>query len=198
LETLATSVTLTAHWFGLGVCLMLASIQRSHLVYGFAVTLALTACGGHPAAPTLPNGHKLAIMVFLDRTGAPETPPEKLEQLQQVSDWMEPDLLALLRDSGYDAASVAGVDAGAGPGSYTLHVQIVDYNGGSKAARMFVGFGAGAARLSTHFELLGPNGSSYISGTPGVSTSRADWKHVVRKVDQEIVAAVGVRLRQGL
>jgi hypothetical protein len=133
----------------------------------------------------------------MDRTVAPETPAEKVTQIAEVADFMEPDLLAVLRDSGYDAAVVSGA-AQPVDGQYTLKVQITEYNGGSKAARMFVGFGAGAARLESHFELIGPNGASYTQGSPGASTGRTSWQRVVRKVNQEIVAAVNVRLRQGL
>jgi hypothetical protein len=160
--------------------------------------LALTACGGRQHAPTLASGKRLAVLVFLDRTLAPETPPEKASQLQEVADFMEPDLLTVLRDAGYDAAVVSGVAPTGGEGQYTLKVQITEYNGGSKAARMFVGFGAGSARLESHFELLGPNGASYTSGSPGASTGRTSWQRVVRKVNQEIVAAVNIRLQQGL
>lgn len=165
-----------------------------------ALLFTLSACGGRQGAPTLPNGQKLAIMVFLDRTAAPETPPEKLQQLQQVQDWMEPDLLALLRNAGYDAAAISSMDANgaSAPGRYALRVQVMSYNGGSKAARMFVGFGAGAARLDAHFELVGPNGQSYVSGSPGSSSGGGEWQRAVRKVDQEIVAAINLRLRQGL
>jgi hypothetical protein len=159
--------------------------------------LALGACGGRQSAPTLASGKRLAVLVSLDRTVAPETPPEKATQLQEVADFMEPDLLAVLRDSGYDAAVVSGA-AQPVEGQYTLKVKITDYNGGSKAARMFVGFGAGAARLESQFELIGPNGASYTQGAPGAATGRSSWQRVVRKVNQEIVAAVNVRLRQGL
>lgn len=159
--------------------------------------LAWSACGGRHAAPTMPNGKPLAVLVFMDRTLAPETPPEKASQLQEVADFMEPDLLAVLRDFGYDAAVASGAVSPV-EGQYTLRVQITEYNGGSKAARMFVGFGAGAARLESHFELIGPNGASYTSGSPGASTGRTSWQRVVRKVNQEIVAAVNMRLRQGL
>jgi hypothetical protein len=171
------------------------------LVLGLlAMSLSLslsTGCGSRQSAPTLPSGKRLAVLVFLDRTVAPDAPADKVTQLQEVADFMEPDLLAVLRDSGYDAAVVSGA-APQVEGQYTLKVQITEYNGGSKAARMFVGFGAGAARLESHFELIGPNGVSYTQGSPGSSTSRTSWQRVVRKVNQEIVAAVNVRLRQGL
>jgi hypothetical protein len=162
------------------------------------VACVLAACGGHAAAPTMPNGKRLAVMVVLDRTIPPETPPQKAEQLQQVADAMEPDLVDVLHVNGYDAAAVSAVDNGNEPGRYLLKVQIVDYNGGSVAARAFIGWGAGKARLQAAFELVGPGGKSYIQGSPGEATGRTDWRRTVRKVNQDIVEAVNVRLRQGL
>lgn len=160
--------------------------------------LATSACGGRMRAPTMPNGQRLALVLVLDRALDPQTPADKATQLQQVADYMEPDLLQRLRGAGYDAAVSSAEAAASGPGQYTLRVRIVDYRGGSKTARMFVGFGAGAARLDSHFELIGPGGQSYASGSPGATTSQTDWRRVVRKVNDEIVAAVNVRLRQGL
>lgn len=172
---------------------------RSTGLLGLAfAALLLAACGGGQRAPTLPNGQRLAIMVILDRTLPPDAPPDKVQQLQQVSDQFEADLVDVLRANGYEAAAVAAADLSNEPGRYILKTQILNYDGGSKAARMFVGFGAGAARLDAAFELLGPGGASYIKGTPGVSTSKSDWRRVVRKVNEDIAAAVNVRLRQGL
>ncbi|MEY4581534.1 MAG: hypothetical protein RL701_6237 [Pseudomonadota bacterium] len=183
-------------------------LSTTHRFFGYTLAFAicafafstLAACGGsRHSAPTLPNGQRLAVMVFLDRTAPPETPPERIQQMQQVSDWMEPDLLAVLRANGYDAASATSVDGGgSAPGRYTLRVQIVEYSAGNMAVRRFVGWGAGKARLATSFELLGPNGASYVTGTPAAATGRTDWRRTVRKVDEEIVAAVNVRLGQGL
>lgn len=179
---------------------MLSSTLRTWFGYAFALGMVLAACGGgRHAGPTLPNGQRLAIMVFVDRAVAEGTEVDKAQQLQQVTDWLEPDLLTILRDSGYDAAAVSSFDGvPPAPGRYALRVRITDYNAGSKAARMFIGWGAGKARLAAQFELLGPNGTSYVAGEPEAATGRTDWKHAVRKVDQEIVAAVNMRLNQGL
>src|SRR5512139_3134265 len=117
-----------------------------------AALLALSACGGH-SAPTMPNGSKVAVMVALDRSVAPEMPADKAAQYQQVREWMEPDLVELFQSRGYDSGAVTSVDTA--PGRYLLRVKLVNYDGGSKAARMFVGWGAGAARLDASFELIG-------------------------------------------
>lgn len=137
-------------------------------------------------------------MVIMDRTAPPDAAPDKIQQLQQVADEFESDLVDVLRANGYDAAAVAQIDNSNEPGRYLLKTQILNYNAGSKAARMFVGFGAGSARLDAAFELLGPGGASYLKGTPGVSTGKADWRRVVRKVNEDIANAVNVRLRQSL
>lgn len=172
---------------------------RSTRLLGLAFSaLLFAACGGGQRAPTMPNGQKLAIMVIMDRTAPPDATPEKVQQLQQVADEFESDLVDVLRANGYDAAAVAQIDNSNEPGRYLLRTQILSYNAGSKAARMFVGFGAGAARLDAAFELLGPGGASYLKGTPGVSTGKADWRRVVRKVNEDIANAVNVRLRQSL
>jgi hypothetical protein len=170
---------------------------RASVVFAVA-GVVFAACGGHPAAPTMPDGKKLAVMVVLDRTMPPGVTPEKAQQLTQVADTMGPDLVEVLQANGYDAAAITEIDNGNEPGRYILKVGIVDYNGGSMAARAFVGWGAGKARLQAAFELLGPGGKSYIKGEPGEATGATDWRRTVRKVDQDIVQAVNVRLRQGL
>jgi hypothetical protein len=175
---------------------MLCSARLWSLV--FVVSL-LSACGGRGgSAVTMPNGSRVAIMLFSDRGVTAETPPEKADQLNQLGEWMESDLIAILKNTGYDATLVQSRDTPTGVGSYLLRVQILEYNGGSKAARMFVGFGAGAARLNTHYELVGPGGSVYLTAAPNASTGRGDWKHAVRKIDQDTVMAVNTRLQKSL
>lgn len=162
------------------------------------LALALGACGGRTgSAATLPGGAKIAIMVFSDRGAPPGTAPEKVEQNDQLGEWMENDLLAILGGTGYAASRVIDPNTPVGPGRYLLRTRIVNYNAGSKAARMLVGMGAGAARLDTAYELIGPNGTVYIAGAPSVASGR-DWKNAARKVNLETVDAVNARLHQSL
>jgi hypothetical protein len=168
---------------------------RSVFWYGLCVcALLLTACGSK--GPTTPSGDPLAILAFFDR-GTAGMAPEKIQQVDQLANWMEPDLIRILNNYGYAATQVNDPNTPVGPGRYLLRVRIVEYNAGSKAARMFVGYGAGAARLDTAFELIGPDGSVYASGAPSVASGR-DWNYAARKVNEQTVTSVTARLRQGL
>jgi hypothetical protein len=160
-----------------------------------ALALAATSCGGQ-SAPTLPGGAKIAILVFFDR-GTAALPPEKAQQVNQLADWLEPDFLSILNNMGFSAAQIADPNTPPGPGRYVVRYRIINYNAGSKAARMFVGYGAGSARLDTGYELIGPNGTVYAQGAPSIASSR-DWNYAARKVNQETAKAINNRLHQSL
>lgn len=123
--------------------------------------------------------------------------PEEHEQLDQLGRFMEEDLLAILEGTGYAAVRVEDPATTPAPGRYLLRTRVVSYKAGSKAARMLVGFGAGAAQLDTQFELVGPDGSVYVAGAPSVASGR-DWKNAARKVNLQTVDAVNARLHQSL
>jgi Domain of unknown function (DUF4410) len=161
-----------------------------------ALLLALSACGGGGKAPTMPGGAKIALLVSFDR-GTEGKPPEKVQQVGQLADYAEPDFLAILNKMGYEASRVDDPNTQPGPGRYVVRYRIIEYNAGSKAARMFVGYGAGSARLDTGYELIGPDGSSYTKGAPSVASSR-DWKNAAHKVNQETAKAIDARLHQSL
>jgi hypothetical protein len=174
-------------------------LGRARFGWWVLVALASMACGGRGgSAATMPNGNKVAIMVYLDRGVTAETPEDKANQLNQLADYMGQDLVDILNKTGYDATLIASKDVPTAVGRYVLHTTIANYNAGNRAARAFVGFGAGAARLDVTFELLGPNGQVYVKGAPSSGTSRANWQHVARKANLETVDTVNARLRSGL
>ena len=166
-------------------------------LFWMLAALSLIACGGGRTGSAVknPDGSAVAILCHFDRGITPEMTPEKQEQVQQLATWMEDDLLSILNKTGYAATRVDDPNTPAGPGRYVLHVTIKNYNAGSKAARMLVGFGAGAAVLDTHFDLVGEGGSSLVSGDPSVGSGR-DWKNSARKVNLQTVDAVNARLHQ--
>jgi hypothetical protein len=159
--------------------------------------LALGACGGGRtgSAATLPDGARIAVLVHLDRGITPDMAPDRVTQIDQIASWMESDLLSILDKTGYAATRVEDPATPAGPGRYVLRVKITEYNAGSKAARMFVGLGAGSAKLNTHFDLVGDGAVALAAGDPSVASSR-DWTNAARKVNQQTVDTVNAALHR--
>ncbi len=164
----------------------------------YALTLLVAAlmfaCGGRTgSAPKNPDGSQIAILLYTDRGIQPDMPPDRVQQIDQMSEWMENDLIAILNKTGYAATRVAGADTQAGPGRHVLKVTVKDYSAGSKAARMLVGFGAGAVVLDTHFELYGEGASPLVAGAPGVGSGR-DGTNAARKVNPQTADTVNAGL----
>src|SRR5690349_9678199 len=113
----------------------------------------LVACGGGRtgSAATMPDGSRIAIMVIPDRNLTPDMSPDRVAQINELATWMEGDLIDILNKTGYQATRSEDPSVQAGPGRYVLRIKISNYDAGSKAARIFAGFGAGAAKLDTHF-----------------------------------------------
>jgi hypothetical protein len=170
-------------------------------IYGVLAVLAILVsfgCGGpRLKAPTLAGGGSYSIAVLSDRGITPELGPDRSNQYNQLGEWMERDLLRMLTRAGYSAHMVnSRREFAAGPGEYLLTVRIVRYNPGSKAARMLVGFGAGATSLDTHYELYGASNRPLLAEDHGVGSS-IEWTKVVQKLNQQMVDAVSRKLAEG-
>ena len=164
------------------------------------LSLCLVASCGGPKGPTMPDGSKIALLIVPDRGIEPGFNEGQISRRNQVGEWMEADLVKMLRNQGYEPMLVQDPSqAQPGPGRYLLRVKITNYNPGSKAARMFGGIAGGVAGkcvLDTHYELVGASGVM-TAGDPSVSSSR-DWNYSARKVNQLTAQGVTDRFRQGL
>jgi len=134
------------------------------------------------------------MFVVIDRGIDSSMNAGQVKNRDQVGEWMEMDLIKLLEKAGFDAQLIKDKsEYKAGEGSYLLVVKVTDYNPGSKAARMMVGYGAGAASMKTHYELS--SGSSPIgSDNLGVGSGR-DWRNVIRKIDEQTVKGVKEKIK---
>jgi hypothetical protein len=173
-------------------------MKKLRLLFLMALTgLAIVGCiGPQVKAPTRAGGGGYTIAVLSDRGVTPELDPDRANQYNQVGAWMEQDLLRMLRKAGYQARLIGsrGEFSGAN-GEYLLSVRIVTYRPGSKAARMVVGFGAGATSLDTHYELYGAGPQPLLAEDHGVGSS-IDWYQVVQKLNQQMVDAVSRKLAE--
>ena len=158
-----------------------------------------TACAGTRVgqAPKRPDGSPIAMLVHID-DGLTSDDPARVNQRKEVASYLENDLLKVLARTGYTATRSEDPSAAAGPGRHLLRVKIVRYDAGSKAARILVGAGAGAASIETHFELIGDQGTPLVTGDPEASSGfGGDWNDAVRTANEQTVKAINDGLRRG-
>ncbi|MDP2275210.1 MAG: DUF4410 domain-containing protein [Archangium sp.] len=107
--------------------------------------LGLTACASQRAVRA-PDGSPYTVEIYFDRNSE----LVNRDQVAQVVGFMEPDLHSILLAAGYKLVMSSNPETFVpGPNRFLLIVKVVDYKPGSKAARMLVGFGAGALVLDT-------------------------------------------------
>ena len=157
--------------------------------------LALSACGGRaPKAPTTPDGKPLTLVVLMDRGLEGKTPDEQ-NQLNQLGDFHQTNLIAALKDAGYNASLITTTaEFQPAEGLFLLKVAVVKYNPGAKAARMMVGFGAGSTSLDIHYELFSADPAAPFYAKDHGRASSVDWPRLVRVVDSEMIVDINNQL----
>lgn len=150
------------------------------------VLLGLTTSCASQRAARAPDGSPYTLEVFFDRNSA----LKNADQVAQVVEFMEPDLRNILEDTGYVVVPSSNPEAFVpGPGRFLLIIRIVNYNPGSKAARMLVGFGAGSLVLDTQHLLYSGPGQIVLQGAGSVGSAR-DWNYAARKINQQVTREV--------
>lgn len=154
--------------------------------------LGLTSCASQRAARA-PDGSPYTLEVFFDRNSA----LKNADQVGQVVDFMEPDLHEILQGAGYSVVASSNPEAFVpGPNRFLLIIKVLNYNPGSKAARMLVGWGAGALVLDTQHLLYSGPGQLLFQGTGSVGSAR-DWNYAARKINQQVTREVTTALTKG-
>ncbi len=152
-------------------------------VFVAALAIFVSACASVTPAPKTSSGKDIVMFVYIDRGIEKSFTDYQVRNRHQVGEWMEKDLPRILAKAGY-SPQLIGKRSEYKPtaGAYLLTVKITSYNPGSKAARMLVGYGAGATSMQTHYELYGKGQKSILADDTGVGSS-ADWTAVIRKID---------------
>lgn len=146
------------------------------------LALVLSGCASAPKAPRGPGGEKIAVEVSVDGgwEQIDETNANQVSQRRQLVNFIQNETVKQLSGSGYDGSLL---DSAKGPkaGARQLKLRVVNYNPGSAAARMIVGFGAGAATLDISAEYK--DGGKLLLSTQKSAGSGTDWRRNVRKID---------------
>ncbi len=169
--------------------------------FGMFVLLAVlsavvVACASVAKAPKTASGRDIAMYVIIDRGIEKSYTDYQVRNRNQVGEWMERDLTGLLGKAGYNVHLIGRrSEYKQAAGAYLLTVKITNYNPGSKAARMMVGYGVGATSMQTRYELFAKGQKSILADDLGVG-SGSDWTAVVRKIDVLTVNAVTAKLSE--
>lgn len=164
----------------------------------FAVSLTLGFVNSVKAAEKNTKEKSANTICILFDDGVTDSlEARKAKSQTQLSDWMSADLVrvfARYAKSGYQAKVIGDrKDFSPSSDNYLLTVKIIDYNAGSKAARIIVGFGAGGVSLKINYELLGEGNNTLITKDDSVFSGR-EWISAARKLNENMAKAVTEKL----
>jgi hypothetical protein len=158
-----------------------------------AGALLLSACVTASVAPKSASGGKIKIAVLSNRGNPDSMESRQWQWRNEVGEYMEPDLINRLKRSGYDAKLVSSAsEYTAGPDSYLVMMEITSYNPGSSAARMFVGYGAGACALDMKYTVKNGN-KTLQSWEDGIGTSQ-HWRKLPHALNDKLVRKLNAEL----
>ena len=165
----------------------------SILLFTVVVAAVAVSCGSSPKAPTTPDGQPTTIVVLFDR-GLEDKTEDQIDQLNQLVDFMEADLINRLKGTGYNAELDNKDEPTApAPGKYVMTVKIVNYDPGSAAARVMVGYGAGTCSLDLHYALKGEAEEPVVSKDHGRASSN-DWRDIAVRLNKEMIEDITIKL----
>ena len=96
---------------------------------------------------------------------------DQVVELERVCTWMDKDIIKQLKKAGYSPKLLSSRNAFAGSG-HLLIIEVAKFKAGNRAARAFIGFGAGGSSLDLQYNLLDSKGVSVSTWDDGVGSSR--------------------------
>ena len=152
-------------------------LKRSLLVSLLIIFISLTAgCGGTKApqktadvtGAAVTNGN---ISVLSLRGDTSEMSQDQIVELERVGTWMDRDIIKQLNRAGYTAKLLKSRSDFSGVG-YLLIIDVDKFRAGNRAARAFVGFGAGSSSLDLNYQLLDSQKKVVSEWKDGVGSSK--------------------------
>lgn len=114
--------------------------------------------------------HRIAVLT-LDGD-LPDQTADQARELDIVMRWMDRDIVSILRKAGMQPVLIKDMQAYRPEMGKLLVINVERFNAGNRAARAFVGYGAGAASLDLAYKLLDENGVLLSEWRDGVGSSR--------------------------
>lgn len=164
--------------------------MKKILTFLLTCSMLLTLVTGCRSA-RVAAGPRRALDVLIEEGKPGEMEERQYRYRTEVRDYMQRELPRRFARYGIDARMIRD-RGGYAPegGRHLLVVKYLSYNPGSSAARIVVGFGAGAASLNIQASLYDGQ-QEILSWQDGCGTS-GHWSRLVNKLD----ANMGARLRE--
>lgn len=160
-------------------------MQRFILALGCLV-LVCGAVGCRTANRGVPAGPRRALDVLIEEGNPAEMEAQQYQFRVELRNYMKRELPRRFARYGMDARMISerAETAATGDGRDLLVVHYVSYNPGSSAARMVVGYGAGAAALDISATLY-RSGQEVLAWSDGCGTS-GHWSRLINKLDDNM------------
>lgn len=149
------------------LCITFGCVKQTQVKSSTDTTKAAAKTSKAPAKQT--TGTKIAVLTQGKLSGL--TPDQKRE-LDVVMNWMDRDIIKQFKRVGYTAVLIKSKKEYKKSMGPLLIIDVDNFNPGSRAARAFVGYGAGAASLDLKYTLLKSNGGVQDKWKDGAGSSR--------------------------
>lgn len=143
------------------------------IVYLMAIltmAIVLSGCGRKSVSLNTGIANDLTILT-LNGNLQNQTEDQKVE-LNRVITWMDRDIVKNMKRTGYNAVLIKDIKDYKQNSSKLLVIDVDKFNAGNRAARAFVGFGAGASSLDLNYKLLDAKGAELLAWKDGVGSSK--------------------------
>ncbi|MBI9088929.1 MAG: DUF4410 domain-containing protein [Desulfobacterium sp.] len=137
----------------------------------FFVILAVGCNGARTAPKANVTGGTGEMSVLSLRGDTSSMTQDQIVELQRVGKWMDRDIIKQLSRAGYKSKLIKSRKAFKGPGNLLI-IKVAKFKPGNKAARVFVGFGAGGSSLDLNYQLLDSKGKILTKWDDGVGSSK--------------------------
>lgn len=151
------------------------------------ITLSLIACSRSPRAVTHPDGTPINLYLLFDASWeqVDESNENAVSQRRQIESYYKSALPEAFTRAGYNPTLIDSFEQIENPEYYVVDIKLSNYDPGSAAARMLVGFGAGAASMDTRAR-LGKAGQKLWEKHYSYGTSQ-NWKKLVKKTNKVLL-----------
>jgi len=146
-------------------------MKTLHFLLPLLLCLSLAAGCGKKKADTAPVTAIPIALLTLDH-GLGEQNADQERELRLTLDWMDRDLLKIFREQGFQPQLLKEMGEYRTDQGKLLIIDVERFNPGSRAARAFVGFGAGAASLDLGYKLLDERGALLAEWRDGAGSSK--------------------------